>query len=182
MPTEVAPPLEERSRVGLALRAARKEAGLTTAKAAELGGVSGTQLGAIERGEHSLTSMSAGNLGRLPAAFGLNWPQFVALIEPVYGSFMPFIRLTPLEPTQRRAIRPARTANNITGDMSIPAAPEGFVNELRYDKQSASGLVVTEAAGRYWIWFAEHIPSGHKILGSLQEWSIEARPARPEAH
>ena len=89
-----APPLSEREALGLKLRAQRKRASLTTAQAAELGGVSVTQLGAIERGTHPLTSMSAGNLSRLPAAFGLSWEQFVALVEPVYGPYIAL--LSPL--------------------------------------------------------------------------------------
>lgn len=88
---EAMPPYEDRESVGLALRSARKAAGLTTARAAELGGVSVSQLGAIERGDHSLTSVSAGNLRRLPAAFGLSWGQFVELTAPVYGPYIPFL-------------------------------------------------------------------------------------------
>lgn len=87
---EAMPPYAERERVGLALRSARKAASLSTARAAELGGVSVSQLGAIERGDHSLTSVSAGNLRRLPAAFGLTWPQFVEIVAPVYGPYIFF--------------------------------------------------------------------------------------------
>lgn len=89
--SEAMPPHAERERVGLALRSARKAAKLSTARAAELGGVSVSQLGTIERGDHSLTSVSAGNLRNLPAAFGLTWGQFVEIVAPVYGPYIPFL-------------------------------------------------------------------------------------------
>jgi transcriptional regulator with XRE-family HTH domain len=91
--SEAMPPLADRESVGLQLRAARKRAGFTTAQAAERGDVSVTQLGAIERGTHSLTSMAAGGLARLPSAFGLSWAGFVAIVAPVYGSYLPFLQL-----------------------------------------------------------------------------------------
>lgn len=94
------PSLLERENIGLKLRAARKRAGLTTAQAAEVGGISVTQLGAIERGSHSLTSMSAGNLSRLPAAFGLSWEKFVEIISPVYGPYIAFIPSSPSLPVE----------------------------------------------------------------------------------
>lgn len=86
------PPLSERVEIGLELRRARKRAGLETYEAAEKGGVSVTQLGNIERGTHSLTSMSAGNLARLPAAFGLTWEQFTAIVAPSYAPYIPFLK------------------------------------------------------------------------------------------
>lgn len=91
MPSDDAPPLSERERIGLQLRALRKDAGLSTAKAAELGDVSVATLGSIERGTHSLTSMASGGLARLPAAFGLTWERFASLIAPVYLPYMPFL-------------------------------------------------------------------------------------------
>lgn len=91
MPVDTMPPLSERERVGLQLRSARKDASLSTAQAAERGDISVTQLGAIERGQHSLTSMAAGNLSRLPAAFGLTWERFAAILAPVYGPYMPWL-------------------------------------------------------------------------------------------
>lgn len=104
MPLEAMPPLAEREAVGLRLRAARKDAALTTAQGAEAGGVSVTQLGAIERGVHSLTSMSAGNLGRLPAAFGLNWPAFLAIVGPTYSPYIPFLTEDPRPHAQDGAV------------------------------------------------------------------------------
>lgn len=86
------------------------------------------------------------------------------------------------EPAKKRHPRPARTARRVTGDMTIHEPPEGYMNELVYDKKTASWLVLTEAGGHYWIWFAENIPSGHKVLGSLLGWSIEALLAPPEPH
>ncbi len=86
---EAMPPYAERERIGLALRSARKAAKLSTARAAELGSISVSTLGSIERGDHSLTSVGAGKLRQLPAAFGLSWEAFYDLISPVYGPYIP---------------------------------------------------------------------------------------------
>jgi repressor LexA len=90
-PTENAPPLKEREAVGLRLRRARKEAGLDTSQAAERAGISVSTLGALERGAHSLTSVAAGSLARVPAAFGLTWTAFVELVRPTYGAYIPLL-------------------------------------------------------------------------------------------
>lgn len=88
MPREEMPSLSEREAVGLKLRAARKAADLSTAQAAERGGLSVTQLGAIERGDHSLTSVSAAGLSRLPAAFGLRPQAFLEIVAPTYAPYI----------------------------------------------------------------------------------------------
>jgi len=87
------PDLEARESVGLALRAARKDAGLSTAKGAENAEISVPTLGSIERGTHSLLSLSSGNLAKLHLAFGLEWGKFLAIVVPVYGKYLPYLKM-----------------------------------------------------------------------------------------
>lgn len=86
------PSPREREAVGLALRAARKSAGISTQQGAEAAGISVPMLGSIERGAHSLTSVSSGSMGRMHRAFGLTWPEFLAIVTPAYGEFLPHLR------------------------------------------------------------------------------------------
>jgi transcriptional regulator with XRE-family HTH domain len=92
MVSETLPTLNERERVGLALRAARKAAQISTALGAERADISVPTLGSIERGSHSLTSLSSGNLAKLHKAFGLTWGEFLAIIVPVYGDYLPYLK------------------------------------------------------------------------------------------
>lgn len=89
---ETAPPLQERERVGLALRAARKAASISTQAGADAAGISVPTLGSIERGSHSLTSISVGNMSRLNKAFGLTWTEFISILLPVYESYIPYLK------------------------------------------------------------------------------------------
>lgn len=98
---ESAPSFADAEAMGLRLRAARKDAGLSTSEAARLGGISVSQLGNIERGHHPLTSVSAGGLRPLAAAFGLSWPAFVGMVAPVYAPYIPLLN-TPSGPPDAR--------------------------------------------------------------------------------
>lgn len=83
-----APAVEERMSVGLRLRRARKEAGLTLAQASDRAGLSRSTIGSIERGEHDLNSVSRRNLLYLPNAFGLSAQAFTSIVRPVYGELL----------------------------------------------------------------------------------------------
>lgn len=92
MAAEGMPPQRDREIVGLALRAARKAAGLSTQQGADAAGISVPMLGSIERGTHSLTSVSSGNLAHLNKAFGLTWADFLDVVVPKYGPYLPHLR------------------------------------------------------------------------------------------
>lgn len=92
MPAEAMPSELDREAVGLALRALRKTAGISTRQGAEAAGISVPTLGSIERGDHSLTSVSSGNLARLNKAFGISWTEFLDIVVPVYGEYLPHLK------------------------------------------------------------------------------------------
>lgn len=87
-PSFDAPAIQDRVTVGLRLRRARKEAGLTLAQAADKAGLSRSTIGSIERGEHDLNSVSRRNLINLPSAFGLSASEFSRIVRPIYGEVL----------------------------------------------------------------------------------------------
>ena len=80
------PAIEERRKVGLILRHARKEAGLTLSQASELSGVSRSTIGSIERGEHDLGSVTGKNMMSLHAAFGMSRAKFDSIVKSAYNT------------------------------------------------------------------------------------------------
>jgi transcriptional regulator with XRE-family HTH domain len=79
------PVIDERQKVGLILRHARKQAELTLSQASELSGLSRSTIGSIERGEHDLGSVTGKNMRNLHAAFGLSRAKFEEIVMPVYN-------------------------------------------------------------------------------------------------
>lgn len=150
MVTDTAPAQSDRETIGRALRIARKDAGLTTQEAATAAGISVPLLGSIERGAHSLTSMSAGNLAQLPRAFGLSWRQFLSIILPVYGEYLPYLRdvVTPAggQTVRFRRLRYAGEVGvgkpDLESQAEVRAVPD-FLEIEDYDDDDLMALKVT---------------------------------------
>lgn len=114
--------------LGVALRSARRRAGLSSFDAAGQAGISVPLLSLIERGEHPLTSVSTRNLARLNLAFGLSWPAFLVLILPVYGRDLPYLgaarpvtsRLLSAPGTVGAGLAPACQNGGMTPTMPVP--------------------------------------------------------------
>lgn len=150
MVADSAPAQSDRETVGLALRAARKNAGLSTQEGAVAAGISVPLLGSIERGAHSLTSMSAGNLAQLPRAFGLSWRQFLSIIIPVYGDYLPYLREVAVRVEgQAIKLRRLRYAGEIglskpdlNGEAEVRAIPD-FLDIEDYADEDLIALKIT---------------------------------------
>jgi transcriptional regulator with XRE-family HTH domain len=70
------------TRLGAALRAARKKAGWTQEKLADRAHVDRTYVGFIERGARNVTFLS---LLKIRDALGISWKEFGALLDHEFG-------------------------------------------------------------------------------------------------
>lgn len=152
--------------VGELLRSKREALGLRQDQVIERAGIpTMTQLSEYERGKVSLKRSKY--LPKLAVVLRLTAEE----VHSINPDAVINMQAQPESP--KRIRRPVQTRSKVTGDMTIPPAKEGYTNELLYDKTSTSGMVVTEAGGRYWIWESEHVPSGHRVLGEIHGWNLE---------